>query len=164
MAEVASRARAGLVLMHMKGTPQNMQHAPAYEDVIAEIERFLGESIGRAEAAGVSPHAILVDPGIGFGKTAEHNLQILNRLNRFARLSKPILVGASRKSFIGKILDLPTEDRAYGTAATVTMSIVRGAHVVRVHDVPEMVQVARMTDAFMNESTPSYSPQRGKVE
>jgi dihydropteroate synthase len=149
--------------MHMKGTPEHMQEAPVYQDVVGEVKTFLEGAIQQAEAAGVAPGSILVDPGIGFGKTTVHNLQLLNRLGLFASSGKPILIGTSRKSFIGRVLDLPPEDRLYGTAATVVASILRGAHVVRVHDVPEMIQVARMTDAVANE-TPEVSSRSARCE
>jgi dihydropteroate synthase len=131
---------------------------------VGEVKTFLDGAIQQSEAAGVAPGSILVDPGIGFGKTAVHNLQVLNRLGLFASSGKPILIGTSRKSFIGRVLDRPAEHRLYGTAATVVVSILRGAHVVRVHDVPEMIQVTRMTDAVANETpeASSRSP-RSKV-
>jgi dihydropteroate synthase len=150
---IVAREGAGLVLMHMKGTPEHMQDAPVYRDVVREVKAFLRSAIQRAEAGGVMPDSILVDPGIGFGKTGVHNLQILNRLELFASLEKPILIGTSRKSFIGRVLGIHSpEDRLYGTAATVAASVMRGAHVVRVHDVPEMIQVARSVDAILNEA------------
>lgn len=152
MAQLIAEAHAGVVLMHMSGTPQTMQRSPFYQDVVAAIKEFMGAAIHRAESAGISPDSIMVDPGIGFGKTAKHNLQILNRLDAFAKLEKPLLVGTSRKSFIGKVLDLDPGDRLLGTAATVVAAIVRGAHVIRVHDAPEMTQVSRMADAILNES------------
>jgi dihydropteroate synthase len=161
IAEIVAEAEAGLVLMHMKGTPEHMQEAPVYLDVVGEVTTFLDGAIQRAEASGVAPDSILVDPGIGFGKTATHNLQILNRLGLFASSGKPILIGTSRKTFIGKVLNLSAEDRLFGTAATVVASILHGAHVVRVHDVDEMIQVARMTDAVLNE-TPEAPPRSAR--
>jgi dihydropteroate synthase len=163
IAEIVAQAGAGLVLMHMKGTPERMQEAPVYRDVVVEVKTFLAGATQQAEAAGVAPDSILVDPGIGFGKTAVHNLQVLNRLGLIASLGKPILIGTSRKTFIGRVLDLPPEDRLFGTAATVAASILRGAHVVRVHDVPEMIQVARMSDAVANES-PEVSSHSARCE
>jgi len=151
IAGLVADAGAGVVLMHMKGAPEIMQEAPSYKDVIGEVRDFLARAAERAEAAGVAPDSIIVDPGIGFGKTVEHNLQILNRLSILSSLDKPIMVGTSRKSFLGHLLDLSPQDRLYGTAATVALSIVRGAHLVRVHDVVEMLQVARTTDAVINE-------------
>jgi dihydropteroate synthase len=152
MAEIVARSRSGLVLMHMKGGPETMQMDPVYGDAVEEIRDFLSDAVERAEQAGISPDSILIDPGIGFGKTTAHNLQILNRLDRFASLGKPVLVGTSRKTFIGKVLDFPPEDRLHGTAATVAAAVLRGAHVVRVHDVAEMLQVVRVVDAIKNET------------
>ena len=152
MAGVVSDWGAGLVLMHRKGSPETMQKNPTYRDVVGEVCAFLARVVAAAEAAGVGPDSILVDPGIGFGKTVEHNLQLLNRLGTLSDLGKPILIGTSRKSFIGRALDVPVEARLHGTAASVAAAILRGAHVVRVHDVPEMMQVARLTDAILNET------------
>jgi dihydropteroate synthase len=158
MAEIVARSRSGLVLMHMKGRPETMQRDPVYGDAVEEIRDFLIDAVMRAEQAGISPDSILIDPGIGFGKTAAHNLQVLNRLDRFASLGKPILVGTSRKTFIGKVLDLPPEDRLHGTAATVAAAVLNGAHVVRVHDVAEMLQVCRVADAIKNEALVTSEP------
>lgn len=160
IARQVARAEAGLVLMHMKGTPRTMQRHPTYEDVISEITEFLKGAIERAENAGVCTDSLVVDPGIGFGKTSEHNLQILNRIGLLGSLGKPVLVGTSRKSFIGNILDLPPESRMMGTAATVAAAILRGAHLVRVHDAAEMVQVARVADAICNEKIRTPPPPR----
>jgi dihydropteroate synthase len=149
MARVVADMNAGLVLMHMKGTPRTMRRSSVYQDVISEILAFLQRRIGDAQAKGVHLNQIMIDPGIGFGKTVAHNLEILRRLDEFRCLDRPLLIGTSRKSFIGKILDLPNpEDRLEGTAATVAWAIVRGADVVRVHDVKSMRQVAQMTDAI----------------
>jgi dihydropteroate synthase len=152
MAEIVARSCSGLVLMHMKGRPETMQRTPVYGNLMEEILDSLGDAAEKAERAGISSGSILVDPGIGFGKTATHNLQILNHLERLVSLGKPILVGTSRKTFIGKVLDLPPEDRLFGTAAAVTAAVLRGAHVVRVHDVAEMLQVCRVADAIKNEA------------
>jgi len=150
MAKVVAGAGAALILMHMQGTPRDMQANPVYGDVVADIMASLDESIGRATAAGVDREKLLVDPGIGFGKTVEHNLCILDRLDEFRTLGRPIVIGTSRKRFIGTVLNVAEpKDRALGTAATVALAIERGARVVRVHDVAEMVQVARMTDAIL---------------
>ena len=149
MAEVIAEMDAGLVLMHMKGTPRTMHRSPVYQDLIPEILTFLRQRIDQAQAEGVRPDRIMIDPGIGFGKTAEHNLEILRHLDEFRSLGKPILIGTSRKSFIGKILNLSNpDDRLEGTAATVAWAIAHGADVVRVHDVKAMSQVARMIDAI----------------
>jgi dihydropteroate synthase len=152
MAGLVAETEAGVVLMHMKGEPRTMQESPSYQDVAAEVCTFLEQAVAAAETAGVGPDSILVDPGFGFGKTVEHNLILLNRLAALSSLGKPILVGTSRKSFIGRLLDLPIEDRLHGTSASVAAVILRGAHLVRVHDVPQMVQVARLVDAILNET------------
>jgi dihydropteroate synthase len=125
-----------------------MQADPTYTDVLGEIRDYLRERIVLAEAHGVHPEAIAVDPGIGFGKRVEHNLLLLKHLPELHVLGKPVLIGPSRKSFIGKILDLPVEERLEGTAAAVAVAIWQGAHIIRVHDVQAMVRVARMTDAI----------------
>ena len=149
MAKAAAEAGAGVIIMHIQGTPRDMQKDPKYADVIGEISDYLAEGIATAEAAGLTRGQIVVDPGIGFGKTVEHNLEILRRLREFRSLGCPVLVGTSRKSTIGKILDLPADQRVEGTSATVALAIAAGADIVRVHDVKEMARVARMTDAIV---------------
>jgi dihydropteroate synthase len=150
MANVAADSGVAVVIMHIKGTPRDMQQNPVYDDVVGEIMDYLGESIEIAVTAGVDTEKIFVDPGIGFGKTLEHNLAILNRLDEFRALGRPILLGPSRKKFIGSILGVPEpEQRVDGTAAAVALGIERGASVVRVHDVARMAQVAKMTDAIV---------------
>jgi dihydropteroate synthase len=150
MARIAADFGAAVIIMHIKGTPRDMQQHPVYADVVGEILSYLGEGIDIAVKAGVDREKILIDPGIGFGKTLDHNLAILNRLDEFRGLGRPILLGTSRKKFIGTILDIPVpEQRVDGTAATVALGIERGASVVRVHDVARMAQVARMTDAIV---------------
>jgi dihydropteroate synthase len=148
MAEVAARARAGVVLMHMRGTPKTMQQAPVYDDVVGEVKAYLRNAIERAEAAGVSSESILIDPGIGFGKTLEHNLTLLRELEALAELEKPILVGTSRKSFIARLLSDTSEDRIFGTAGSVAAAAMNGAAVVRVHDVQAMSDVVAVVDAI----------------
>ena len=149
MARVVAEMDAGLILMHMKGVPRTMQRSPVYHDLIDEVQTFLRQRVDKAQAEGVCPDQIVIDPGIGFGKTAEHNIEILRRLDAFRSLDKPILIGTSRKSFIGRLLNLPNpDDRLEGTAATVAWAIAHGADVVRVHDVKAMCQVAQMTDAI----------------
>jgi dihydropteroate synthase len=148
MLELAAARGVPVCLMHMLATPRTMQQAPQYDDVVTDIHRFLADRAAACLAAGVSAERILVDPGIGFGKTVNHNLTILRRLREFRSLGYPILIGTSRKSTIGKVLgDLPAHERLEGTAATCACAILNGADVVRVHDVKEMVRVARMTDA-----------------
>lgn len=147
MVEVVVQKRASVILMHIKGTPLTMQNNPTYNDVIEEICSYLHEGIQRAEDRRIEQ--IIVDPGIGFGKTVEHNLTILKNLKEFQRFGYPVLVGPSRKSFIGKILDLPIEERREGTAAAVAVAIMNRANIVRVHDVKEMKRVATMVDAIV---------------
>lgn len=142
LARVAAEYGAPVVLMHNQDGTQ-------YRDMMGEICSFLRKSIQIAEEAGVPPEQVIIDPGIGFGKTREQNLVVLRRLGEFRSLGKPILLGTSRKSVIGKTLDLPPDQRVEGTAATVALGIAMGADIVRVHDVREMVRVARMTDAIV---------------
>lgn len=146
MARTAARAKVAVILMHMKGTPRTMQRKPAYRDVVAEISGFFREILRMALGAGIERDKIILDPGIGFGKSPEHNLEILRRLDEFRDLGRPLAIGTSRKSFIGRALGRRVDDRVSGTAATVAAAILRGADVVRVHDVREMSDVARMTD------------------
>lgn len=148
MAEVAARARAGVVLMHRRGTPETMQREPVYDDVVGEVKDYLRNAVERAEAAGVSSESILIDPGIGFGKTLEHNLTLLRELGALAELEKPVLVGTSRKSFIGRLLSDTSADRIFGTAGSVAAAAWNGAAVVRVHDVQEMSDVVTVVDAI----------------
>ena len=147
MADVISKSGASVCVMHIKGAPRDMQDDPTYQDLMREIIDSLGESISIALRSGISGDKIIVDPGIGFGKTLEHNLAILNRLAELKALGKPILIGTSRKSFIGKLLNKDIESRLMGTAATSALAIMNGANIIRVHDVKEMVEVAKMTDA-----------------
>ncbi len=161
MAKVIADEGAAVVLMHIKGTPRDMQKDPVYEDVIREITDSLHESIDIALRAGIPRNKILIDPGIGFGKTVEHNLIILRRLDELRILGCPLVLGTSRKRFIGTVLGSPEpKDRIEGTAATVALGIDRGAHIVRVHDVGEMVRVARMTDAIVRAGAKEQAPDR----
>jgi dihydropteroate synthase len=156
MAKIVADYGAAVVIMHIKGTPRDMQQNPVYKDVVGEVMSYLGEGIELAEKAGVDREKIFIDPGIGFGKTLEHNLTLLNRLDEFRGLGRPIVLGTSRKKFIGAALNIPVpEQRVDGTAATVTIGIERGASVVRVHDVARMAQVARMTDAILKSAQSS---------
>lgn len=147
MAPLIAEAGVPVVIMHIRGTPRNMQKDPHYEDVIGEIVAGLGESMDIAYKAGVKEEQIIIDPGIGFGKRLQDNLDIIKHLPDFKVLGRPVLLGTSRKAFIGSILDLPVGDRLEGTAAAVSMGIMNGVHIIRVHDVREMVRVARVTDA-----------------
>jgi len=156
LAEVAARTGAGLVLMHIQGTPRTMQENPHYDDLLGEVIQYLREGINTALRAGVKKERIWVDPGIGFGKTLDHNLELLRRLRELRSLGCPILVGTSRKSFIGKILakrkggDVPPhKERVVGTGATLAVSIAHGADIVRVHDVAHAVEVAALADAIV---------------
>jgi dihydropteroate synthase len=149
MPEVVSAYKVPVVMMHIKGTPQNMQLNPVYDALIPEIIDYFRASINIAVQAGISEELIILDPGIGFGKTFDHNLEIISRLREFTTLDKPILIGPSRKAFLGKILGGAAPDqRLEGTAAAVTASILNGAGIVRVHDVKEMAKVARVADAI----------------
>jgi dihydropteroate synthase len=149
MAEVIASRGVPVIIMHIKGTPRDMQSNPRYEALIPEIMDYLRVSIGIATDAGIDGHRIIIDPGIGFGKTFDHNLQIMKHLEEFALLQKPIAVGVSRKAFIGKILGgASPEDRLEGTSAAVAIAIFNGAHIVRVHDVKEMARVAKVADAI----------------
>jgi dihydropteroate synthase len=147
MAEVARRRKLGLILMHMRGTPRTMQKAGFARDVIRDVTVGLRRSVELAIKAGVARDQIVVDPGIGFGKSHEQNCEIMQRLSEIANLGFPVLVGTSRKSFLGTALRKDSsQDRVWGTAVTVTASILQGAHLVRVHDVAEMARVARVAD------------------
>lgn len=147
MIDVVARYRASVVIMHIKGTPKDMQQNPEYKSVIEEICLYFQEAIKRAKQKGIDQ--IIIDPGIGFGKKLIHNLTILKQLNEFRQLGYPLLVGPSRKSFIGAILDVPVGNRLEGTAAATAISIMNGANIVRVHDVKAMKRVARVVDAIM---------------
>jgi len=152
MTDVVSEYKVPVVIMHIKGKPQDMQQNPVYEALIPEIIDYFRMGMKIASGAGISEDKIIIDPGIGFGKTFDHNLEIINNLREFTFLEKPILVGPSRKAFIGKILgDAPATERLEGTAAAVSISIINGANVVRVHDVKEMVKVAKVADAVKRE-------------
>jgi dihydropteroate synthase len=150
MADLVARSGAGVVLMHMRGTPSDMQDDPSYEDVVGEIALYLQDAVGRAVDAGIPEERIAVDPGIGFGKTSVHNLAILRRLPELGVLGRPILVGTSRKAFIGKVLDLPVEERLEGALATAAYAVAQGARILRAHDVRPTARVARMVEACIN--------------
>ena len=146
MIEVISEHKAAAVVMHMKGEPKNMQKNPAYVDAVKEIKEFLNERVREAQKNKIND--IVIDPGIGFGKATEHNLQILKRLAEFRDLGCPILVGPSRKSFIGDISGLPSNERLEGTLAALAISIFNGANIIRVHDVKECARAAQVADAI----------------
>jgi dihydropteroate synthase len=149
MFEVVREAGAGMVLMHMLGEPKTMQVAPRYDDVVADVKEYLRERIEAAEFAGIPPESLCIDPGIGFGKNLEHNLTLLKGLRALTDLGRPLLVGPSRKRFIGTILDLPEDERVEGTAGAVAWAVAQGANLVRVHDVRQIVRVVRVVDAIV---------------
>ncbi|MGQ9678863.1 MAG: dihydropteroate synthase, partial [bacterium] len=148
MAEVVARAGVPVIVMHIKGRPRTMQINPCYRDLMAEIVSSLAASIDRAVDAGIAPDKILIDPGIGFGKTAAHNWEILRRLKELRTLGRPIVVGPSRKSFIGAVLNLPPEERLEGTIAACVIAAINGAHIVRVHDVKAVRRALLVMDAI----------------
>lgn len=148
MASIAAQAGIPLILMHMKGTPRDMQENPVYENVISDILRFLEDAIKRAKNAGVREDLIIVDPGIGFGKTFDHNLEIIRDLSRFGSLKRPVLLGTSNKAFIGHILNREAHQRDTGTMATIAAGVMNGAHMVRVHNVKKAVETVRVIDAI----------------
>jgi len=150
MPRVAADSGVPLVLMHMQGTPRTMQENPHYDDLMGEVVGYLRGRMAVAVDAGVDEERIIIDPGIGFGKMLDHNLELLRRLPELRSLGRPILLGTSRKSMIGAVLGVPADERLFGTAATVAFGVARGAHIVRVHDVAEMAQVAQMTDAMVS--------------
>jgi dihydropteroate synthase len=141
-----------VILMHLRGDFETMHRAPAYADVMGEIVRELEAALVRAAAAGIPRERTIVDPGIGFSKEATHSLEALRRLGELSALDRPVLVGPSRKSFIGRVLGTGVEDRLMGTAAAVAASVLLGAHLVRVHDVREMAEVVRVADAVRGDA------------
>jgi len=149
---LASDSGASVVLMHMKGVPKTMQSNPYYEDLYQEIRCFLEERIATAAAYGIKKEKLIVDPGIGFGKNLEHNLAIINNLDFLEDLGRPILLGISRKSFIGKILNLPPNERAEGTIASAVLSVLKGAHILRVHEVGKIRRAIAVAEAIVNEN------------
>jgi dihydropteroate synthase len=148
MARLITKYKAGVVIMHMKGNPRMMQRNPIYKSLIDEIMEYLAQAIERACQAGINKNKIIIDPGIGFGKTVEHNLEILKNLSEFKILGRPILVGPSRKSFIGKILDVEPQERIFGTVASCVLAAKFGAQMVRVHDVKAVKQALRVSNAI----------------
>ncbi|KPK99002.1 MAG: hypothetical protein AMJ95_01770 [Omnitrophica WOR_2 bacterium SM23_72] len=147
MIKVVKEYEAGVVIMHMKGTPRTMQRDPHYVSLIEEIIRFLSQAIRRSIDAGISREKIVIDPGLGFGKTPEHNLKLLNSLEEFKVLGRPLLVGPSRKSFIGKILNVEPQERLSGTISSCVLAAHNGAKILRVHDVKEVHQALKIYDA-----------------
>jgi dihydropteroate synthase len=149
MVSVAAEAGVPVILMHIKGTPANMQENPHYDSLVPEVIKFLEQAVDRALKGGIREELIIVDPGIGFGKTFDHNLELIRELAEFRSLKKPILLGSSRKAFIGHLLDKEPEKRDTGTMATVSAGILNGAHIVRVHNVRETVDTVKIIDAIM---------------
>jgi len=152
MANVISHHNAGIVLMHMKGTPEIMQRNPCYEDVCAEVLNFLSQRIELAEDAGIDSGSIAIDPGIGFGKTLTHNIDLISKLDQLKVLGKQILLGVSRKSLIGDILNLEPAERLEGSIAAGIVGVVNGANILRVHDVGPTVRAVRIANAIMKTS------------
>ena len=150
LANVAAEFNCALIVSHIKGSPEGMQDNICYNNLIAEIKNSLKESISRAERCGVKPEKIIIDPGIGFGKRVSDNLLILKKLSEFKNLGKPIMVGSSRKSFIGEILSAQPDERLEGTIATVCAAVLNGADIVRVHDVKEVCRAVKVIDAIKN--------------
>ena len=150
MIDTVVRFNTPVIIMHMKGNPQNMQLNPEYKDIVNEILDFFKKKIKIAIQSGINRKMIILDPGIGFGKTVEHNFELLSRLNELNVLELPIMIGPSRKSFIGITLDLPPEDRIEGTAAAVSAGVMNGASIVRVHDVKSMKRVVKITEKIKN--------------
>jgi dihydropteroate synthase len=149
MVRLVAGSRAGAVVMHMLGDPKTMQTHPEYTDVVRQVRSFLRGRIQVLEAGGVAPEAIAVDPGVGFGKAQEHNLALLNRLDRLTSLGHPVVVGVSRKSFIERLSGGGPGERLPGSLAAATLAVAKGAHVVRVHDIAETVRAMRVADALL---------------
>lgn len=150
MGDVVAKSGAGLILMHMQGTPQTMQRAAQYTDVVEEVRQFLKARLEAAREAGIQAERILLDPGIGFGKNCQHNVVLLDRLDAFHTLGRPLVIGVSRKAFIGKILGRPVGERLMGTAGAVAVAVMKGARMVRVHDVAPIRDVVKMVEAIHN--------------
>jgi dihydropteroate synthase len=151
--DAVAASDAGVCLMHMQGEPRTMQAAPAYSDVVAEVRGFLADRVAVCEAAGIARGRICVDPGFGFGKTVEHNLALLRGLGRIAPEGLPVLAGLSRKSLLGALTGRPVESRLAGGIAAAVMAVVRGAHIIRTHDVAETVDALRVAAAVAGDST-----------
>lgn len=155
MASTVADAECGLVLMHIRKTPRDMQDEIRYEDVVGDIRSYFQQRTADARAAGIAAERIVLDPGIGFGKTVAHNYRLMRELSAFSDLGHALLIGTSRKSFIGAITDCPPEHRRWGTAATVACGIFAGADIVRVHDVAQMTKVARVAEAICDMKGPA---------
>jgi dihydropteroate synthase len=164
LVRVVAERRVPLILMHMQGMPRTMQLNPTYEALIDEVFAFLQERLRVAQAGGIAAEQLLIDPGIGFGKGAQHNLELLRKLHHFHAIGRPLVIGTSRKSFIGRILGTEADERLEGTAATVAVAIVQGADIIRVHDVGAMARVARMMDALVRPNFSAHAAASPAVE
>ena len=149
--EAAAKTDLPICLMHMQGSPATMQRQPEYADVVSEVMDFLDQQLNRCMTAGIEKERLMVDPGFGFGKTLQHNLQLLNRLDKLLDLGVPVLSGTSRKTMVGQVLNRESDQRLFGSLATVALAVERGARVIRVHDVLATVDMVRMTEAVLKE-------------
>lgn len=150
IARVVAGYGVSVIIMHIKGTPENMQKDPHYENVIDEIYDYLEDRVSIAVSSGIEPEKIIIDPGIGFGKTLEHNLEIINKIGEFKMMGYPVMIGMSRKSFIGGVLDLPVEERLEGSLAAAVCSVMNGVNILRVHDVKETVRAVRVAKSIIS--------------
>jgi dihydropteroate synthase len=148
MIAVVAEHDAAVIIMHMKGEPRTMQRSPKYRDVVREVKEYLADRIGVAEKAGINPRKIMIDPGIGFGKTVEHNLELIAGLSELRQLGKPVVIGVSRKSFIGRITGMPADKRLEGSLAAAVVAVREGANIIRAHDVPETVRALKVANAI----------------
>ena len=149
MVELVVREHVAVTIMHMLGEPKTMQENPVYQDVVKEVKEYLQSHMQAAIDAGVAKDSIIIDPGIGFGKTVEHNLELINHVSEFAELKRPVMIGASRKSFIGSITRSDVADRLEGSLAAAVMAVVRGAHILRVHDVKQTMRAVKVAEAIL---------------
>ena len=152
MWRIVAEARAGYICVHMQGTPRTMQLNPVYQDVVREVGDFFMERLGRLKGAGVDAVQVVLDPGIGFGKTLDHNLKLLAGLERFTNLNRPVLIGVSRKSFIGKLLGMEVSERLAAALACASLAVQAGVPMIRTHDVADTLQAVRMTEAILARS------------
>lgn len=157
MIDAIAKHGASTIIMHMKGGPRTMQQRPRYRDVVREVKEYLEHRVAAAEHGGIDPRGIMVDPGIGFGKTVTNNLEIISRLREFRSIGKPIVIGVSRKSFIGKITGLPVEERIEGSVAAAVLAVREGANIVRVHDVKETVRALKVAHEILSVKPPRKS-------
>ena len=153
MAKVVSRHKAGIVAMHMQGDPSTMQDKPIYSNVVEEVKEFLANSIRISEKANINSDQIAIDPGIGFGKNQTHNLELIKNLHKFSQLKKPVLIGVSRKSFIGNILGFPAKDRLEGSLGASVVGVLKGAKIIRTHDIKETRNAVKVAEEIMGEDT-----------